>query len=251
MYLWENLYYEKIFGKTLDFISTYGTIIQVVINDYTGKKMNKKTELVLKTYELLKTAGPYDIKIRTIADACNCTTTVIYRHFDDLDHLIRFASVRFLENYIVEIQSITNEKTDALEMVETLWEVFAKYAFKNIEVFDELFWGKYKEKLGDTIFEYYQMFPDEWKNLDGLFTTIFFNNDILERTYTMVRRAAMIGYFSLDDSQMLSDMECSLFHGLMLEYRDKYRLPGKAEEGAAYYMEMLYSLHEHYQIKKG
>ena len=28
--------------------------------------MSKKNELVLKTYELLKTAGPYDIKIRTI-----------------------------------------------------------------------------------------------------------------------------------------------------------------------------------------
>ena len=81
--------------------------------------MSKKNELVLKTYELLKTTGPYNIKIRTIATACNCTSTVIYRHFDDLDHLIRFASVRFLENYIVEIQRITNEKTDALEMLRT------------------------------------------------------------------------------------------------------------------------------------
>ena len=212
--------------------------------------MSKKNELVLKTYELLKTTGPYNIKIRTIATACNCTSTVIYRHFDDLDHLIRFASVRFLENYIVEIQRITNEKTDALEMLETLWEVFAKYAFENIEVFNELFWGRYKENLGDTIFEYYQMFPDEWKNLDGLFTSVFFNNDILERNHIMVHRAAMTGHFSLDDSRMLSAMECSLFHGLMLEYQTKYRLPGIAEEGVAYFMKMLRSLHDHYKIKK-
>lgn len=72
--------------------------------------MSKKNELVLKTYELLKTTGPYNIKIRTIATACNCTSTVIYRHFDDLDHLIRFASVRFLENYIVEIQRIAQRE---------------------------------------------------------------------------------------------------------------------------------------------
>lgn len=212
--------------------------------------MSKKNELILKTYELLKTTGPYDIKIRNITTACNCTSTVIYRHFDDLDHLIRFASVRFLEKYIVEIQRITNEKTDALEMLETLWEVFAKYAFENIEVFNELFWGKYKENLGDTIFEYYQMFPNEWKDLDGLFTSVFFNNDILERNHMMVHRAAMTGYFSLNDSRMLSDMECSLFHGLMLEYQSKYRSSGTTEEGVAYFMKMLRSLHDHYKIKK-
>ena len=60
----------------------------------------------------------------------------------------------------------------------------------------------------------------------------------------------MTGHFSLDDSRMLSDMECSLFHGLMLEYQTKYRLPGIAAEGVAYFMKMLRSLHDHYKIKK-
>lgn len=211
--------------------------------------MSKKNELIIKTYELLKTTSPDDLTIRSIATACNCTSTVIYKHFDDLDHLIRFASVRFLENYIIEIQKISNENLNALDMLVTMWKVFAKYAFENIEVFEELFWGKYKENLGDTIFEYYQVFPDEWKDLDGLFTSVFFNNDLKERNHIMVHRAAVTGYFSLNESRMLSDMECSLFHGLLLEYRDKYRIPGKASEGATYFMEILLSMHEHYRIK--
>lgn len=210
---------------------------------------NKKNELILTTYELLKTTSPENIKIRTIAAEANCTSTVIYKHFEDLDHLILFASVRFLENYIVDLQDVVNQNSDALDMLVEMWRVFAKYAFENVEVFDLLFWGKYKERLGDTIFEYYQLFPDEWKNMDGLFTSVFFNNDIQERNGMIVHRAAATGYFAYNESRMISDMQCDMFHGMLLRYRDKYRLPGKAEEGAATFMDMLNSLIAHYRIK--
>lgn len=210
---------------------------------------NKKNELIQKTYELLKTSGPQDVKIRTIAAAANCTSTVIYKHFDDLDHLILFASVRFLEDYIIELQNIINKNTDTLNMVVAMWKSFAKYAFTNIEVFELLFWGKYKDRLGDTIFEYYQLFPNEWRNLDGLFTSVFFNDKLEERNSIMMHRAATTGYFTYDDAMLLSDLQCCMFHGLLMEYKDKYRNPEMAEEGSQRFMDMLDSLINHYRIK--
>ena len=93
---------------------------------------NKKNELILQTYEMLKTTSPEDIKIRSIAAACNCTSTVIYKHFDDLDHLLRFSSVRFLENYIIDIQKDINEASDSLEMLVSMWRTFSYYAFENL-----------------------------------------------------------------------------------------------------------------------
>lgn len=210
---------------------------------------NKKKELIQKTYEILKTDGPQNTKIRTIASAANCTSTTIYKHFEDLDRLILFASIKFLEDYIVELHNIISKNMDALHMGIMMWKVFAKYAFQNIEVFELLFWGKYKNHLGDTIFEYYQLFPEEWKNLDGLFTSVFFNDDIRERNSIMLHRAAATGYFSYDDAKLISDLECFLFHGLLQEYKDKYRDPEKAKEGVNYFMEMLNSLIERYRIK--
>lgn len=210
---------------------------------------SKKTELILKTYELLKTTSPDNIKIRTIASACDCTSTVIYRHFEGLDHLIRFAAVRFLENYVIDIQKIVNGNSDPLEMLIRMWETFAQYAFENIEIFELFFWGRFKERLGDTIFEYYQFFPEEWKNLDGLFTSVFFNNDLKERNYIVLHRAAVAGYFDHKTDRMLSDISCDLFHGLMLDYKDCYREPDKAKEGAVYYMQMLMALIDKFRIK--
>lgn len=210
---------------------------------------NKKNELILQTYEMLKTTSPEDIKIRSIAAACNCTSTVIYKHFDDLDHLLRFSSVRFLENYIIDIQKDINEASDSLEMLISMWRTFSHYAFENLEVFELLFWGRFKERLGDTIYEYYQLFPDEWKNMDGLFTSVFFNNDLKERNYMILHRATVNGYFAHANDRLLNDIMCDLFHGLLLEYKEKFRTPGEAEKGAARYMEMLMSLIDHYRLK--
>ena len=53
-----------------------------------------------------------------------------------------------------------NESSDPLDMLISMWDSFAQNAFANVEVFELLFWGKYKERLGDVIFEYYQLFPD-------------------------------------------------------------------------------------------
>ena len=62
---------------------------------------SKKIELIQKTYELLKDTAPDDLKIRDIAKACSCTPTVVYKHFEDLDDLIRFGCVHFLAREIM------------------------------------------------------------------------------------------------------------------------------------------------------
>lgn len=211
--------------------------------------VSKKNELIIKTYELLKELPPEEVKIRTIAAACGCTTPVIYKHFADLGELMSYASVRFLEPYIITVQKLMNEASDPLEMLMVMWREFSCCAFQNVDVFLEMFWGKYKNQLGDRIFEYYQLFPDEWRNLGGLMTTTFFNSDLYERNYTIVRRAASVGYFSTEEARLISDMQCCLMHGVLMDYRACYREKGKAEEGHEYFMHMLESMVSRYRIK--
>jgi len=210
---------------------------------------NKKIELIEKTYELLKTTAPDDIKIREVAKLCECTTTVVYKHFEDLDHLVRFACVRFLEDYIRETMKIVNENMDPLKMLEIMWEEFSKCAFENVEVYLQLFWGRYKSQLGDTIFDYYQIFPDQWQNMGGLFTSTFFNSDIKERNYMIVRRAAAVGYFAYEEARSISDMQCYLIHGALMDSLDTYRDPEKARKAQLRFMELLRSTIANYRIK--
>lgn len=210
---------------------------------------NKKMELVRNTYELLKTTSPNDIKIRTIAANSNCTTTTVYKHFDDLNHLILFSSIKFLEDYIIELQNITNENMNPLDMLEAMWDSFAKYAFENVDVFDLLFWGDHKEQLGDIIYEYYQLFPNEWQHFNGLFTSVFFNDNLKERNLTIVRRNAVVGYFASDEVEMINTIEINLFHGMLMDYKDTYRNPGVPEQARQSFMNILKTIHKHFRLK--
>ena len=211
--------------------------------------VSKKNDLIIKTYELLKELPPEEVKIRTIAAACGCTTPVIYKHFSDLAELMSYASVRFLEPYIITVQKLLNEESDPLEMLMVMWREFSGCAFRNVDVYLEMFWGKYKNQLGDRIFDYYQLFPDEWRNLGGLMTSTFFNSDLYERNYTVVRRATAVGYFRGEETRLLSDMQCCLMHGVLMDYRPCYREAGKAEEGHEFFMQMLESMVNRYRIK--
>lgn len=209
---------------------------------------NMKKELVQNTYMILKQEGIENVKIRRIAAEIGCTSTVIYKHFADLDHLLSFASIRFLQDYIKEFNEIVGTNRSILDMNLKLWERFASYAFEDIHIFEILFWGKYKESLGDMIFEYYQLFRDEMHGFDGLSASVLFNNDLKEREYIMLRRAASMRCLDFDDVEMLSELVHSLFHGMLLDYKEKYREPGMAQEGAQRFMKILTSVIGKYRI---
>jgi AcrR family transcriptional regulator len=221
---------------------------------YMGKedKMSRnmmKKELVEKTYEILKTEGIESITIRYIGTKAGCTSAAIYKHFENLDHLLTFASIRTLQNYFQEFKEIMNRDMNMLDLALKLWERFAYYAFKDVDIFERLFWGKYNELLGDMTYEYYLLFKDEMKGFDGLSASILFNDNLRVREETMLRRAAATGCLPSEDVVMLSDLVVCLFHGMLLDYKDKYKEEGKAREGAGKFMKILNSVYGKYRIQ--
>jgi AcrR family transcriptional regulator len=213
-----------------------------------SKNMMKK-ELVQKTYEILKTEGIESITIRYIGTKASCTSAAIYKHFEDLDHLLTFASIRTLQNYFQEFKEFMNKDMNMLDLNLKLWERFAYYAFNDVDIFELLFWGKYNEWLGDMIYEYYLLFKDEMKGFDGLSAGIIFNDNLRAHEETMLRRAAATGCLPAEDTVMLSDLVVCLFHGMLLEYKDKYKEEDKAREGEKKFMKILKSVYNKYRIK--
>ena len=208
---------------------------------------NTKQALIEKTYEILKIEGADKLKIRYIADQIGCTSTTIYRHFEDLDQLICFASVQFLQEYYQDFRRIMNEsKLDIVEKNLKLWECFSRYAFENAQIYEMLFWGKYCANLGDIIFQYFEIFEQAQDAFDGFSATIFFNSDLRDREHIMERRAAAAGLLDGKDIELLSDMVTSLFHGILIEYIDR-KDPERVEEGTARFMSLLRSLYEKYR----
>ena len=203
------------------------------------KEQSKKYVLLNTTFELLKEMPPNELTARKIAAKSDCTPTVIYKHFNSLDHLIMVASVRFLEQYIEEVQSILTSSDDEFAGLRTMWLCFASKAFCNPEIFLMMFWGIDSDQLSDAIFEYYELFPQALHGLDGLFTSVFFNNDLHERDFIVVRRAAVAGAFNVKDARMISDMECAMFRGYISEFCSLPSEQRDAQAATDYFMTML------------
>lgn len=209
--------------------------------------IDKKKQFVEKTFEILEKEGPEGVKIRRIAADMKCTSTVIYRYFEDLDYLVALASIRYFNEYIEDFKNMVSDPqlyTDPYGLNLKMWESLAGHAFKHIPLYESLFFGKYKDSLGEVIFEYYQMFMDDsGKNFDGYSCSILFNDDIYQRDLVLLRRAATLGIITADDAESLSQIECHIFHGILLKYMPVHMeedTPEKAKEEFMFLLKELY-----------
>lgn len=200
---------------------------------------SKKADLIKTTYELLATHDPQELSIRAIAAEAGCTTGAVYRHFENVDHLLLVASVKFLEDYMVDLNDLLLKDDDPLLQHVEMWRSFGRQAFLHIDAFEMMFWRVSEDELNDAIFTYYQEFPESWRKLSGFQVMVFFSSSLKERNLLTLNRCMAEYKLSKSTVAMVNDIEICSFHGLMMEYRDCYREPGKAEEGLLRYMEML------------
>lgn len=211
--------------------------------------MNKKQQFLNATYEILNKEGVLGVSIRRLAKEVGCTSTVIYRYFDNVEHLITMASVRYLEGYIADFKRYTKEIRDPLELNLMLWERFVSYALENVDVFEMLFFGTYKESLVDIIYEYYELFSEKFENMDGLIVSVVFNGNLRERDYIMYRRAASMGYMELDAAEKLSYMDVYMFHGLLMEYKFQKLGKEEIETNAKKFTDIIRTVVEKFRIR--
>lgn len=213
--------------------------------------LEKKRLFVETTYNILNEEGPEGIKIRRLAKELGCTSTVIYRYFDNLDHLIALASIRFLDEYITDFRNLVSDPeilTDPYALNLRMWDCLGHHAFKNIPIYENLFFGQYQHSLGEVIFEYYQLFLDDSKqDFDGYSVSILFNDDLFQRDYVLLRRAASMGTITIQEAESLSQMETYIFHGILLKYKPDYKLPDTPAKATAEFHKLLYELADKYR----
>ena len=204
---------------------------------------NKKADLIRATYEMLADSSPQELSIRAIASAAGCTTGTVYRHFDSVDQLLLVACVKFLEDHMVNLNDLLAQEGDPLHQHTEMWRSFGRQAFANIDAFELMFWNASPDELNDAIFTYYQEFPESWRKLSGFQVMVFFNSKLEERNLLTLNRCMADYKLEASMINMIGNIEICCFHGLMMEYRDCYREPGKAEEGLAEFMAMLDYIH--------
>lgn len=200
---------------------------------------NTKKEYIEATYNILVQDGIDGITIRKVADAVGCSSAALYKHFDDLDHLISLASVRFLRSYAEDTRMLSRLDLNPLELNLQLWECFAYYSFENIPIFENLFFGKNIENIQKNISDYYQEFPDELTDMRGYLNLLMRSSNIMERDFIMLKRGVDAGMIDLESADYLSKTDIYVFRGMLASYRLTYKEPGVAQKAIREFMNII------------
>lgn len=192
---------------------------------------DRKVKYVRITGEILEKEGIEGVNIRKVAERAGCTSAVLYKHFENKEHLIMLASVKFLEPYIVEFLRQT-KRTDitSIQMDLLLWKVFIREAFRNKQYYELMFFSDQKDMIEECVYEYYQLFPELARGFDGFAASIIFSNNLANREFVRLRRAANDGLITLDNASLLSRLSTSVFNGVFMQY------PNEKMEDAAIQM---------------
>lgn len=127
-----------------------------------NKKLKRKSYFIVEAIKIIEENGVGKLTARVVANAAGFNAASIYNYFDNMDHLENLASIYFTEGYAKELTLATKNVNSALESYLVMWELFIFNAFKEPDIFYNVFYSVISQtEKHNLFFEYYELFPTE------------------------------------------------------------------------------------------
>ena len=139
------------------------------------------TYFIEATEKLIGEDGIDSLSRRKIATEAGYNSATLYNFFQDLEHLVLFASVRYLREYVEELQDAVKPEMNSLETYRLIYEKFTQTCLRFPELFYNMFFGHYSAKLDEVLKQYYEIFPDELSQHTGFIRRMLSQGNIYER----------------------------------------------------------------------
>ncbi|MEG2016982.1 MAG: TetR/AcrR family transcriptional regulator [Clostridium sp.] len=112
-------------------------------------------------HQIIEQEGIENVTIRKTADLAGYNSATLYNYFNNLDHLILFASMKYLKEYVELLPFYLKESDNKLEQYFSIWECFCTCAFKYPKIYYSIFFSDLNEKINNYLEEYYTIFPND------------------------------------------------------------------------------------------
>lgn len=212
---------------------------------------NKRRYIQL-AYKILKQEGVSGLTVRRLANELGCTPAVLYRHFDNLNHLIALASVPFIVPYYHAYDSFLEMRNageiDNLTWQMLNWRAFVHESFKYYPYYDALFFSGEQNEAETLIFEHYQLFPEIYKKSAPAArdTLIVFNGSLEDREYLGLRPSIAEKRITQENALLLSKLSCATARGIFALHKVDHDEPGVAAQAEEESMMLIIELYQRY-----
>lgn len=198
------------------------------MNDKKEIQRRRKLKYFIKAaQEIIQKEGIEKVSIRKVADLAGYNSATLYNYFDNLDHLLAFASMQYVENYSFELIKDLKGCKDEYEIFLKEWSIFLDNALEHPKAFMYIFFNEDTRAIKDMITEYYRLFPlieNEKEEIE--FVKLLSNSDYRERSRICLERLYKYGYIKENEIEILNE----LLVALSFEYIHKASLEPNFEK---------------------
>lgn len=192
-----------------------------------------KKKRILKAFiksvrKVISEEGIENVTIRKIAKVAGYNSATIYNYFDNLNQLIFFGAISFLDDYVKAIPFYLNKSQDELDKFLLIWECFVENSFENPHIFYAIFTENIGDSSENLFKKYYQLFPEELDNIPKRYIPMLLESELSKRCSIHIKPCIEAGYFTTDMAEEVDERIRLIYHGMLslmvnnrLEYSQK------------------------------
>ncbi|WP_028390344.1 TetR/AcrR family transcriptional regulator [Bacillus cihuensis] len=182
---------------------------------------NKETQMVRMmsyfinaTAEIIDKEGFDQITIRKIADLAGYNSATIYNYFEDLSHLIFFASMSYVKKYTDALSQYMEKARTPLERYFLIWECFCKYSFES----PKIYYAVFSANLGThpiNMTKYYQYSPTDLVAFPEDIKPMLLEANLSKRTLIAFNQCIKEGYIQETDAEQIAERHYLIWQGML------------------------------------
>lgn len=168
--------------------------------------------------QIIEEEGIESVTIRKVADIAGYNSATLYNYFHDLDHLLFFASMKYLKDYAFDLPNYVKGSENALDKFLRIWECFCHHSYNKPKIYYTIFFDKYSDSINDAVREYYSIFPEELGDQSTDLLPMLLEKNIYARDMAVLKSCAEEGFFDKKYLEEINEMILLLYQSLLLRF---------------------------------
>lgn len=184
--------------------------------DFKGKyKRRAINSFVNATEKIMMDEGINKVTIRKVSDIAGYSSATIYSYFENIDHLILFSSMRFLDVYIEAIPEYIKNEKKSIDVFKKVWECFSHFAFDRADIFHTMFFSKLDKKSENFMTDYYCIYPVKDEGYPPTIQKMLRGKSIYERNRILIEDCVKDGFIKKENADEISEMAVFIFESIL------------------------------------
>ncbi len=165
--------------------------------------------------KIIEEEGVDNITIRKVADIAGYNSATLYNYFENIDHLIFFAAMKYMKDYVQNVPKYIKGCKDAVCKYLKVWECFCYYSFTKPEVYFIIFFSKPEESFEHRVEEYYKIYPEDLGEQPKELLPMLLNDNIYERGIGLLESCISEWNIDKDTVFEINEMSHLIYRGML------------------------------------